>query len=111
MSTSLKTRYSILCAFFSATLLLAQDFSAFQYRNVGPVRGGRVTAVTGTPIQPGTFYLGATGGGVWKSEDYGTTWNNISDGFFATPSIGAIEVAHDNANLIYVGTGSDKQFF
>jgi photosystem II stability/assembly factor-like uncharacterized protein len=93
--------------FFGTTLLLAQDFEAFQYRNVGPLRGGRVTTVTGIPEVPGTFFLGATGGGVWKTEDYGTTWNNISDGFFETPSIGAIEVAPSNANIMYVGTGSD----
>lgn len=87
--------------------MLAQDFSAFKFRTVGPERGGRVTTVTGTPQIPGTFYLGATGGGVWKSEDYGTTWKNISDGYFNTPSIGAIEVAVNDANIVYVGTGSD----
>ncbi|KPM33432.1 Glycosyl hydrolase, BNR repeat-containing protein [Croceitalea dokdonensis DOKDO 023] len=85
----------------------AQDFSALQYRTVGPVRGGRVTTVTGIASQPGTFYLGASGGGVWKSEDYGTTWNNVSDGYFETPSIGAIEVAQNDPNIVYVGTGSD----
>lgn len=87
--------------------VLAQDFTSFKYRTVGPERGGRVTTVTGTPQIPGTFYLGATGGGVWKSEDYGTTWKNVSDGYFSTPSIGAIEVAVNDANIVYVGTGSD----
>ena len=87
--------------------LFAQDFSAFKYRTLGPERGGRVTSVTGTPMLPGTFYLGATGGGVWKSDDYGTTWNNVSDSFFKTPSIGAIEVAINDPNIVYVGTGSD----
>ncbi len=58
-------------------------------------------------MEPGTFYLGATGGGVWKSEDYGTSWNNVSDGFFETPSIGAIEVSANDPNIVYVGTGSD----
>ena len=89
------------------TTLSAQDFEALQYRNVGPERGGRVTTVTGTPQLPGTFYLGASGGGVWKTEDYGTTWNNTSDGFFRTPSIGAIEIAVNDPNIVYVGTGSD----
>ena len=79
-----------LFSLFITTSIFAQDFSAFQYRTVGPERGGRVTTVTGTPLLPGTFYLGASGGGVWKSDDYGTTWNNVSDGFFDTPSIGAI---------------------
>lgn len=89
------------------SVAMSQDFSALQYRTVGPERGGRVTTVTGTPLLPGTFYLGASGGGVWKSEDYGTTWNNVSDGYFATPSIGAIEVAANDPNIVYVGTGSD----
>jgi len=99
--------FSFLVSFFITTSLIAQEFEAFQYRTVGPVRGGRVSTVTGIPSVPGTFYLGATGGGVWKSDDYGTTWNNVSDGFFETPSIGAIEVASNNPNLVYVGTGSD----
>ncbi|MEM8506612.1 MAG: hypothetical protein AAF717_02230 [Bacteroidota bacterium] len=83
------------------------QFVSLEYRTVGPARGGRVTAITGVAMQPGTFYLGASGGGVWKSEDYGTTWNNVSDGFFATPSIGAIQVAENDPNIVYVGTGSD----
>ncbi|MEO0902244.1 MAG: hypothetical protein AAFY00_09550, partial [Bacteroidota bacterium] len=91
---------------FSATLF-SQDFDALKYREVGPSRGGRVTTVTGVASLPGTFYLGASGGGVWKSEDYGSTWNNISDGFFDTPSIGAIQVAQNDPNIVYVGTGSD----
>lgn len=93
--------------FCISSTLFAQEFKNLTYRTVGPERGGRVTTVTGTPMLPGTFYLGATGGGVWKSEDYGTSWNNISDGYFATPSIGAIEVAVNDPNIIYVGTGSD----
>ncbi|RNC90010.1 MAG: hypothetical protein ED555_11275 [Allomuricauda sp.] len=83
------------------------QFEALEYRTVGPARGGRVTAVTGVALLPGTFYLGASGGGVWKSEDYGTSWNNVSDGFFETPSIGAIQVAENDPNIVYVGTGSD----
>ena len=85
----------------------SQDFSTFKYRNLGPYRGGRVTAVAGIASEPATFYLGATGAGVWKTEDYGTTWRNVSDGFFSTPSIGALEVAQNDPNIIYVGTGSD----
>lgn len=85
----------------------ATEFDAFEYRNVGPARGGRATAVAGTVAEPGTFYLGASGGGVWKTTDYGTTWNNVSDGFFASPSIGDIAVAQDDPNIVYVGTGSD----
>lgn len=88
-------------------LLVAQEFEALKYRNVGPGRGGRVTTVTGISIAPSTFYLGASGGGVWKTEDYGTTWKNISDGYFTTPSIGDIGVAPNDPNIVYVGTGSD----
>ncbi len=91
----------------SAGVIYAQDFSAFEYRNVGPSRGGRVTAVAGTVVAPSTFYLGGSGSGVWKTEDYGTTWNVVSDGFFETPSIGDIAVAQNDANIVYVGTGSD----
>ncbi|WP_282051289.1 WD40/YVTN/BNR-like repeat-containing protein [Maribacter aquivivus] len=98
---------SISTFLLSTTLVLAQDFSAFEYRTIGPSRGGRVTTVTGTPVLPGTFYLGASGAGVWKTDDYGTSWNNVSDGFFDTPSIGAIEVALNDPNIVYVGTGSD----
>ena len=100
-------RLAILFFAIACTTLSAQDFEALQYRTVGPERGGRVTTVTGTALIPGTYYLGASGAGVWKSEDYGTTWNNVSDGYFETPSIGAIEVASNDANIVYVGTGSD----
>lgn len=92
---------------FLGLSVFSQNFDAFQYRTIGPNRGGRVTTVTGTPQLPGTFYLGASGGGVWKTDDYGTTWNNVSDGYFKTPSIGAIKVALNDPNIVYVGTGSD----
>jgi photosystem II stability/assembly factor-like uncharacterized protein len=104
-------RFVTLAAIASLLLVagsvIAQDFSAFKYRNIGPSRGGRVTAVAGTVAEPATFYLGASGGGVWKSTDYGTSWHNVSDGFFETPSIGDIAVAQSDANIVYVGTGSD----
>lgn len=82
-------------------------FAALTYRPVGPNRGGRVTAVAGHAKQPGTFYMGATGGGVWKTTDYGVTWVPISDGQIATGSIGAIRVAASDPNVVYVGTGSE----
>ena len=78
-----------------------------EYRCIGPTRGGRVTAVAGIASQPATYYMGATGGGVWKTEDYGINWKNVSDGYFETPSIGAISVDQNNPKIIYVGTGSD----
>ncbi len=82
-------------------------FSGLEYRMIGPSRGGRVTAVAGHFQQPGTYYMGATGGGVWKTTDYGQSWENVSDGFFATGSIGAIRVADSDPDVVYVGTGSD----
>ncbi|MCX2719569.1 WD40/YVTN/BNR-like repeat-containing protein [Lentiprolixibacter aurantiacus] len=103
----MKKLYASLLSFLAGSFLFAQDFSVFEYRNVGPYRGGRVTTVAGIASEPGTFYFGATGGGVWKTTDYGTSWNNISDGFFKTPSIGAIAVAQNDPNILYVGTGSD----
>jgi photosystem II stability/assembly factor-like uncharacterized protein len=106
----MKPKYLLLTVLALAGLTdtgIAQDFGSFEYRNVGPARGGRVTAVAGTVAAPSTFYLGASGGGVWKTTDYGTTWNPVSDGFFATPSIGDIAVAQNDANIVYVGTGSD----
>ncbi|MGA9270125.1 MAG: hypothetical protein WBV45_05845, partial [Lutimonas sp.] len=107
MKLNLRSNLSVLFSLLASCILFAQEFEALQYRTVGPARGGRVTTVTGTPLIPGTFYMGASGAGVWKTEDYGTTWNNVSDGFFETPSIGAIEVASNDANIIYAGTGSD----
>ena len=81
--------------------------SALEYRMVGPSRGGRATAVAGHRSEPSTFYMGATGGGVWKTTDYGRTWRPMSDGYFRTGSIGAIAVAESNPNIVYVSTGSD----
>ena len=80
--------------------------AGLKWRSVGPFVGGRVTAVAGHRSQLTTFYMGATGGGVWKTTDAGATWANISDGYFETASIGAIEVADSDPNVIYVGTGS-----
>ena len=93
--------------FLSLTILAQETFETMKYRSVGPLRGGRVTTVAGTVLEPGTFYLGATGGGVWKTTDYGTSWKNVSDGYFKTPSIGAIAVSQSNKDMVYVGTGSD----
>jgi len=82
------------------------DFSgALRWRNIGPFRGGRVTAVAGIASQPLVYYMGATGGGVWKTDDAGLTWNNVSDGFFHSGSVGAVAVSQSNPNVVYVGMG------
>jgi photosystem II stability/assembly factor-like uncharacterized protein len=85
----------------------SMHFKGLKYRCIGPSRGGRVTTVTGIASQPSVFYMGATGGGVWKTVDYGRNWVNVSDSYFETGSIGAIQVADSDPNIIYVGTGSD----
>jgi len=76
-----------------------------QWRLVGPFRGGRAVAVTGDPVEPRTFYMGAVDGGVWKTVDAGVTWNNITDDNSPIASVGAIAVAPSDHNVIYVGTG------
>lgn len=79
-------------------------YNAIEWRCVGPFRGGRSAAVTGVAGQPNLFYFGGTGGGVWRTTDGGRTWENISDGFFGG-SIGAVEVAPSDPNVIYAGGG------
>ena len=76
-----------------------------RWRCIGPYRGGRVVAVCGDPVNEQVFYFGGSAGGVWKTVDAGTYWENISDGFFKTAAVGAIAVANSDPNIIYVGTG------
>ncbi len=80
-------------------------FEALKWRNIGPYRGGRSNAVSGVVGNPDTYYTGYTGGGVWKTENAGKSWKNISDGWFKTSSIGEIAVAESDPNVIYVGMG------
>ena len=82
------------------------DFHGLEFRNLGPARGGRVTTVHGVIGDNLTYYMGATGGGLWKTTNAGGSWNNISDGWFKVGSIGAIAVAPSDSNVIYVGTGA-----
>jgi hypothetical protein len=79
-------------------------YNSLQWREIGPFRGGRSAAVTGVPGQPKLFYMGSTGGGVWRTTDGGIIWENISDGFFGG-SIGAVTVSESDPNVIYVGGG------
>lgn len=83
------------------------DFGSLEYHYVGPTRGGRATTVTGVHGQDHVFYMGTTGGGLWKTTDYGQSWHCVSDGYFKTPAIGAVRVAQNDPNIIYAGTGSD----
>ena len=81
-------------------------YEVLEYRMIGPHRGGRVTAVTGVPDDEDTFLMGSTGGGVWETTDAGETWTPLSDGQLGAGSIGAVEVAPSDPNVLYVGTGS-----
>lgn len=83
------------------------DFlNQLKFRNVGPWRGGRSTAVVGDPVNKQVFYFGSTGGGVWKTKDSGNHWENISDGYFGG-SIGSIAISKSDPDIIYVGEGEN----
>jgi photosystem II stability/assembly factor-like uncharacterized protein len=84
----------------------AELLSDIEFRSIGPLRGGRSTAVTGIHGDHRTFFMGTTGGGVWVTRDAGLSWGNISDGFLDVASIGAIDVADSDPNVIWLGTGS-----
>src|SRR6185312_7869293 len=90
----------------AATVSPATLTDALQWRSLGPYRGGIVETVAGVASQPNRYYMGAGGGGVWESDDYGSDWRNISDKYFKNNNIGAIAVAPSNPDIIYVGTGN-----
>jgi photosystem II stability/assembly factor-like uncharacterized protein len=81
--------------------------SSVKYRLIGPFRGGRSAAVTGSFKNKNTFYFGGTGGGVWKTIDGGSNWKNISDKYFGS-SIGSVAVAPSDETVIYVGEGENS---
>ena len=85
--------------------IVPEMLDALEWRCIGPPRGGRVVAVAGDPKDVGTFYFGACAGGVWKTSDGGTYWENVSDGFFRTASVGAIAVSDSDPNVVYAGMG------
>ena len=92
----------------SGSRVLAQlpesTYQDLHWRMIGPFRGGRTRAAAGVRSQPNVFYVGQVNGGVWKSNDYGRTWNPIFD-HESTQSIGAIAVAPSDPNVVYVSSG------
>jgi photosystem II stability/assembly factor-like uncharacterized protein len=88
--------------------LAAADLAHLTWRHIGPFRGGRTKSAVGVPSQPNVFYIGVTNGGVWKTTDFGRTWNPIFDAM-PTGSIGAVEVAPSDPNVVYVGSGEGLQ--
>src|SRR5258708_5703272 len=111
------TRYFSRCAllpclaiFISCTPAVAQPppanlTSGMVWRNIGPFRGGRVSAVTGAIGQPGVYYMGLPMGGVWKTTSAGTTWYPVFDSVKEASSVGAVEAAPSDPNVIYAGMG------
>ncbi|MGE5245872.1 MAG: VPS10 domain-containing protein [Betaproteobacteria bacterium] len=86
----------------------AAAFGALQWRSVGPLRGGRSIAVAGSAARPLEYYFGATGGGLWKSTDGGTTWRPVTDHQIGSASVGAVAVAPSNPDVVYIGTGESE---
>jgi hypothetical protein len=80
-------------------------FKPVLWRSIGPFRGGRSVASTGVVGDPKTYYMGTTGGGLWKTDNMGVSWRNVSDGFFKTGTVGAVAVAESDRNVVYVGMG------
>ncbi len=101
--------FSLCTILFLIFSLQAQDaqqyFKPLKYRNIGPFRGGRSVSASGVVGDQLTYYMGTTGGGLWKTEDAGQRWINISDGYFKTGSVGAVAVSESNPNIVYVGMG------
>src|SRR5690349_13685643 len=108
----MRTAFTVLSVFILAFVALAavqqpavvDPASAMHWRQIGPPRAGRARALSGVASQPNVFYIGFDNGGVWRSTDYGSTWQALFDRE-PTGSIGAIAVAPSDPNVIYVGTG------
>ena len=83
-------------------------FAALQWRNIGPNRGGRSIGVAGASSRPLEYYFGATGGGLWKTTDGGTTWEPVTDGKITSSSVGAVAVCEANPDVVYIGTGETQ---
>ncbi|RYC50690.1 VPS10 domain-containing protein [Flagellimonas olearia] len=102
-------KVSFLLGVLCATLTFGQTandyFKPMKFRNIGPFRGGRSVTASGVVGDPLTYYMGTTGGGLWKTTNAGQQWENISDGFFEMGSVGAVSVSASNPNVVYCGMG------
>ena len=83
-------------------------YDALSWDNVGPARGGRSTAGAGSDARPLEYYFGATGGGLWKTTDGGTTWDPVTDGQINSASVGAVHVCEANPDVVYIGMGETE---
>jgi len=83
----------------------AGPFGALRWRSLGPARGGRSIAVAGSTMRPYEYYMGATGGGLWKTTDAGISWKPVTDGQIHYSSVGAVAVSASNPDVVYIGTG------
>jgi photosystem II stability/assembly factor-like uncharacterized protein len=95
----------IFCSIQAIAQDTIQNSSPLKYRNIGPFRGGRSVTVSGVVGDPLTYFMGTTGGGVWKTTDAGQHWSNISDGYFSTGSVGAVAVSESHPRIVFVGMG------
>ena len=91
--------------FCGETRMIESLLDAMRFRCIGPPRGGRVVAVAGDPAEAEVFWFGAVAGGIWKTEDAGVTWTNVSDGYLATSSVGALAVSESDRSVVYAGMG------
>src|SRR5438445_6142786 len=84
------------------------DLSALKWRNIGPNRGGRSQAAAGSARRPLEYYFGATGGGLWKTTNGGTTWFPVTDGQIHSSSVGAVAISESNPDVVYIGMGETE---
>jgi len=87
---------------------LEKPYAMLKWRNVGPERGGRSIAAAGHADRPLEYYFGATGGGLWKTKDGGTTWHPVTDGQIRSSSVGAVAVAPSDSQVVYIGMGEGE---
>lgn len=116
MKDVLRLRSLLTAMFTLAVLVTSLDAQGYptelydnlRWQNIGPARGGRSTAAAGSDARPLEYYFGASGGGLWKTEDAGTTWNPVTDGQIGSASVSAVQVCESNPDVVYIGTGETE---